>query len=284
MEAAGQHLDDEIRSPSFAPTMNLRAAGSFPPQQPLEDVLTELYAAELTARPDLDYLREHGSPGHITSHVAMFRWYWPWIRHAERVLDWGCQHGPDAVLLRRAHDLEEEHTPLDLFGCDFSDPTEYVSFRSAARLQYVQLRSLRALPYEDASFDAVIAAGVLEHVASDLDSLREVHRVLRPGGRLVVTYLPSATSVDEYFQERRNLPHHERRYTRRMTRRMLMHSGFRLLTPVLYQTPAWQHPVESRLGSSSASKRLIGVLRTALPVQIVRASTFCLIAERAEGF
>ena len=264
--------------------MNLRAEGVFPPQQQLEDVLAELYAAELTARPDLDYLREHSSPAHIASHVSMFRWYWPWVRSGERVLDWGCQHGPDAVLLRRTHDLTSEDNRLELFGCDFSDPTEYASFRTAAGLNYEQLNSLRSLPYEDATFDTVIAAGVLEHVASDIDSLREVHRVLQPGGRLVVTYLPSVTSVDEVLQERRKQPHHERRYTRKMTRRLLMHSGFRLLTPVLYQTPAWQRPVERRLGVNTASRRLIQVLRTALPVQIVRASTFCLIAERAEGF
>lgn len=42
-----------------------------------------------------------------------------------------------------------------------------------------------ALPYTNGSFDAVVCVDVLEHV-SDLDQvLREVHRVLRPGGRFL---------------------------------------------------------------------------------------------------
>lgn len=44
-----------------------------------------------------------------------------------------------------------------------------------------------ALPFGDGSFDAVISAELLEHVPSPERVLREVHRVLRPGGRLLIT-------------------------------------------------------------------------------------------------
>lgn len=43
------------------------------------------------------------------------------------------------------------------------------------------------LPFADASFDRVITSEVLEHIADDHGALRELHRVLRPGGRLAVT-------------------------------------------------------------------------------------------------
>ncbi len=43
-----------------------------------------------------------------------------------------------------------------------------------------------ALPYEDASMDAVILTAVLGEIPDTAAALREVHRVLKPGGRLVV--------------------------------------------------------------------------------------------------
>jgi SAM-dependent methyltransferase len=45
---------------------------------------------------------------------------------------------------------------------------------------------LPALPYDDASFDVVVARDVVAEAAGREPLLREVHRVLRPGGRCVV--------------------------------------------------------------------------------------------------
>eukprot|EP00439_Symbiodinium_sp_Y106_P089932 s1_g2468.t1 len=44
---------------------------------------------------------------------------------------------------------------------------------------------VRALPYEDASFDVVMTAHVLEHLADPSAALDEMVRVLRPGGLLI---------------------------------------------------------------------------------------------------
>lgn len=41
---------------------------------------------------------------------------------------------------------------------------------------------VQRIPLDDASFDAVICNHLLEHVADDRQALRELHRVLRPGG------------------------------------------------------------------------------------------------------
>lgn len=43
------------------------------------------------------------------------------------------------------------------------------------------------LPYEDGSFDCVISFQVIEHIKDDVAFVREIERVLRPGGRLILT-------------------------------------------------------------------------------------------------
>jgi 2-polyprenyl-3-methyl-5-hydroxy-6-metoxy-1,4-benzoquinol methylase len=45
---------------------------------------------------------------------------------------------------------------------------------------------LTSLPYKDSSFDLVICSQVLEHIPDDVTALRELARVLKPGGQLVV--------------------------------------------------------------------------------------------------
>ena len=52
--------------------------------------------------------------------------------------------------------------------------------------QGVQYDGLR-LPVADASVDVVVSFEVLEHVADEATALREIHRVLRPGGRLAMS-------------------------------------------------------------------------------------------------
>jgi SAM-dependent methyltransferase len=44
-----------------------------------------------------------------------------------------------------------------------------------------------ALPFADASFDRVICSEVLEHIPDDLGAMRELARVLRPGGTMAIT-------------------------------------------------------------------------------------------------
>jgi SAM-dependent methyltransferase len=60
----------------------------------------------------------------------------------------------------------------------------------------------RALPYEDASFDHAYSVSVLEHIPEpgDEQALRELARVTKPGGRLVVT-LPYAREYREDWRD-----------------------------------------------------------------------------------
>lgn len=48
--------------------------------------------------------------------------------------------------------------------------------------------SVYALPFEGASIDAVLMVRVFHHLGEPEKALREIHRILRPGGRLVFNY------------------------------------------------------------------------------------------------
>jgi ubiquinone/menaquinone biosynthesis C-methylase UbiE len=51
--------------------------------------------------------------------------------------------------------------------------------------------NIYALPYPDNTFDGVILSEILEHVERDVDGLKEVYRVLKPGGVVAIT-VPNA--------------------------------------------------------------------------------------------
>ena len=51
--------------------------------------------------------------------------------------------------------------------------------------------NIYTLPYPDNTFDGVILSEILEHVERDVDGLREVYRVLKPGGVVAIT-VPNA--------------------------------------------------------------------------------------------
>ncbi|NQV96654.1 MAG: methyltransferase domain-containing protein [Acidimicrobiaceae bacterium] len=53
------------------------------------------------------------------------------------------------------------------------------------------------LPFNDATFDCIVTSEVLEHIDDDMSALREIVRVLRPGGTLAAT-------VPSWFPEKIN--------------------------------------------------------------------------------
>jgi demethylmenaquinone methyltransferase/2-methoxy-6-polyprenyl-1,4-benzoquinol methylase len=98
------------------------------------------------------------------------------VRPGDRVLDACCGTGDLAVAARREGAAE-------IVGVDFSERMLERARRKDPELEWVQADVL-ALPFEDASFDvAVVGFGVRN--VEDLEAgIRELRRVLRPGGRL----------------------------------------------------------------------------------------------------
>lgn len=95
-----------------------------------------------------------------------------------RVLDAGCGTGGFIRMLRAAR---PEWT---VTGADLS-PLAVALARERTGATIVEA-SLTALPFPDGSHDAVTTGDVLYHIADTAAALRELARVLRPGGVVVV--------------------------------------------------------------------------------------------------
>lgn len=78
-----------------------------------------------------------------------------------------------------------------------------------------------ALPYADRSFDLVCMFDVLEHIPDDTRVMREVTRVLRPGGRIMV----SVPAYQFLFANNDRIAQHQRRYTRARLRAVFERAG-----------------------------------------------------------
>ena len=74
----------------------------------------------------------------------------------------------------------------------------YVTFDLDSPLATVQ-GDVTRLPFDDSSFDLILCLHVLEHVDDDRAGMRELQRVLAPGGKAVIQVPPS--DLDETFED-----------------------------------------------------------------------------------
>jgi 2-polyprenyl-3-methyl-5-hydroxy-6-metoxy-1,4-benzoquinol methylase len=92
-----------------------------------------------------------------------------------RVLDVGCGGGSVAKAVKRAR------PDLEVFGCDLSESALKIAKSHAEGVDF-RLATAERLPFGDGELDFVWIFDVLEHVADPAQVLREVTRVLKPGG------------------------------------------------------------------------------------------------------
>jgi 2-polyprenyl-6-hydroxyphenyl methylase/3-demethylubiquinone-9 3-methyltransferase len=148
------------------------------------------------------------------------------ITAGERVLDVGCGEGAFAAALVDAG--------ANVIGIDVA---EEPLRRARAQHPALELRRVDGegeWPLEDSSFDAVWAGEVIEHVADTAAWLSEVGRVLRPGGRLLLstpaheplTRMRLALSAAAFAERLDPLSDHLRFYTARTLAGVLEEFGF----------------------------------------------------------
>jgi demethylmenaquinone methyltransferase/2-methoxy-6-polyprenyl-1,4-benzoquinol methylase len=106
------------------------------------------------------------------------------VRAGDRTLDACCGTGDLAIEAQRAG--------ADVVGLDFSERMLERARRKAPELEFVRGDAL-ALPFEDGSFDSATVGFGVRNVEDLEAGLRELRRVLRPGGRLGILEITTPT-------------------------------------------------------------------------------------------
>ena len=130
-----------------------------------------------------------------------------------RILDVGCGTGANLLMLSKYGDAE---------GVDISE--DALAFCRERGLDKVRLGAGEKLPYDDGTFDLVTAFDVVEHMDDDLAGLREMRRVLRPGGRALL-FVPTFMFL---WGLQDDVSNHRRRYRLPELRRVLEQAGFEI--------------------------------------------------------
>jgi SAM-dependent methyltransferase len=120
-------------------------------------------------------MRRQLSPSNPLADIPRFAFGFEFIRNGMRVLDYGCFEGAFGRLLH-------PHVAVEYYGVD-KNPEAVRRGAHDLRLQVLE----SALPFTGGFFDVVVIFEVLEHIHDQKKVLKEIHRVLKPGGTLIVS-------------------------------------------------------------------------------------------------
>lgn len=162
----------------------------------------------------------------------------------------------------------------DLFAhCDYESADFELIEKPYARSTYVC--SLDAIPVEDGRFDAVICNQVMEHLPQPAAALRELNRVLKPGGTMICTA--------PLFYEEHERPYDFYRYTQFGWRFMMKEACFEILEidwmEGYFGTVAYQLETAAKYLPTRPHQVIPGMLGwVAVPVVALSRPMFSLLA------
>jgi ubiquinone/menaquinone biosynthesis C-methylase UbiE len=126
----------------------------------------------------------------------------------QRLLEVGCGIGTDLVRFAkggaRVTGVDLAQTAIDLARKNFE--------LNGVAAEELRVANGEALPYPDASFDVVYGHGVVQYTANAPQLIREMHRVLKPGGTAIfmvynrVSWLNAMSKVTKVALEHEDAP------------------------------------------------------------------------------
>ncbi|HWH06587.1 MAG TPA: methyltransferase domain-containing protein [Gaiellaceae bacterium] len=114
----------------------------------------------------------------------------------ERVLDLGSGSGTDSLVAAQMVGAGGRVTGVDMTPEMLTKARSAAAELGASNVEFVE-GEIEALPFEDASFDVAISNGVVDLVPDKDAVFAELHRVLRPGGRIQIADVTIQRPVSE---------------------------------------------------------------------------------------
>ena len=150
----------------------------------------------------------------------MLDWLEP--KEGEKILDIACGGG--------ALSLKIAEKGCEVYGVDLSEDAINSAKRLAEREKIAckfEVGSAEDLPYPDGYFDKVVCSSSLEHFKDDIKALKEMHRVLKPNGKLVLTTDSFNYPIsDELKEKHREIAYVVNYYTPEKLKERFEQSGF----------------------------------------------------------
>jgi SAM-dependent methyltransferase len=125
-----------------------------------------------------------------------------------KLLDFGCGSKPYRSLFTKVN----EYIGLDVENGEHDHKNEDIDV----------FYDGKSIPFEDETFDAVLASEVLEHVPDINESISELHRILKKNGKILIT-------VPFVWQEH-EMPYDFRRFTSNGMEQILRKNGFEIIS------------------------------------------------------
>jgi ubiquinone/menaquinone biosynthesis C-methylase UbiE len=133
------------------------------------------------------------------------------------ILEIGSSSG---YLLR---DIKKSFPDAFLIGSDcISETLENIAADS--RIPLIQFDLVKC-PLPDDYVDVIIALNVLEHIENDTEALKQIYRILKPGGYAIIE-VPANQDLYDFFDEQLK---HFRRYNLKNLRKMATNENFRII-------------------------------------------------------
>ena len=158
------------------------------------------------------------------------------------ILDIGCSSG---FLIQ---DIRRLFPSISVFGADYLAGVVHKAALRNPGTPFVQF-DLRKCPLSDQSVNGVTVLNVLEHIDDDLTALKEIYRILKPGG-IAHVEVPAGPSCYDMYDE---VLMHFRRYRIRDLAALAGHAGFTIerashIGFLLYPAFVWVKQKNRRIG------------------------------------